>query len=345
MNLEIEAERILDQFTDKVDVVIRELIEQKAQFAFPMAGYFFGWLDEAGNPITGRKGKKVRPALALLTYEAITGSPERAMLLAASIELIHNYSLIHDDVEDRDMERRGRPTLWRIWGDGIALTAGSALHMVAFQAIDGIPDLSASVHVRLQQLLVQTCLDLCYGQHWDISFEKLPTVSLEMYLNMIRGKTGALIECCTHAAAILATDKADVITAYQNFGRALGAAFQVRDDFLNIWGDSAKFGKDTYSDLRKKKKSFPVTYTLDSLTGTDREKLAAIYADTAHEMTDAEIEYSLELIAKANAFEHTSDVLQQHVQEALGWLDKTGIDNDAQTQLRVLTNYFASRER
>ncbi len=340
----VEAGRILQRFDEEVDGRIQSLLQQTDPTMANVASYFFGWVDESFNPIEGRQGKKLRSTLNLLVHEAVSGSFEPALPVAASVEFIHNYSLIHDDIEDRDVERRGRPTLWRIWGDGIALNVGNVLHALAFQSLH---DLSGGLEPRfleIREAIATTSLRLCQGQHWDLSFEKAVDVTQEMYLEMIAGKTAALIECSTYTGAVLATNGERLISAYRNFGNNLGFAFQIRDDFLNIWGDNAKVGKSQYSDLLRKKKTLPVVYALNALTGRRRERLAELYADVEQEMSQAQIEYVLELLEEAGAREHTSQMVEDHIERALAWLDWSSIESEAQNQLRVLARFLASRE-
>jgi geranylgeranyl diphosphate synthase type I len=253
----VEAGRILQRFDEEVDGRIQSLLQQTDPTMANVASYFFGWVDESFNPIEGRQGKKLRSTLNLLVHEAVSGSFEPALPVAASVELIHNYSLIHDD----------------------ALNVGNVLHALAFQSLH---DLSGGLEPRfleIREAIATTSLRLCQGQHWDLSFEKAVDVTQEMYLEMIAGKTAALIECSTYTGAVLATNGERLISAYRNFGNNLGFAFQIRDDFLNIWGDNAKVGKSQYSDLLRKKKTLPVVYALNALTGQRRERLAELYAD------------------------------------------------------------------
>lgn len=333
----------INQFSTEIDAHIEKMLREHAPFAADIAGYFFGWLDQDFKPVTNvMKGKRLRPVMSLLACEAICGSYAKAMPLAVAIELIHNYSLIHDDIADRDDERRGRPTVWRLWGDGLAINTGSTLYTLAFQAVtstDATPQKVLAIH----DIFVKTSLKLSYGQHWDITFERSLDVDQDRYLRMIDGKTAALIECATWVGALVATDDARLVDAYRSFGRHLGLAFQIQDDYLNIWIDTAESGKTQYSDLRNKKKSLPITYALTRAQGGDQKRLAAIYADADHEMTSSEMTDVLGILEKIDAKEYTGQLAAHHTQEAIRWLDSTELDNDAHNLIRALAQELLGR--
>lgn len=339
----ITAEAVLERFNDDVDAVIQQQLTTIHPFMANMASYFWGWVDQSFRPVVGKKGKKLRPTLNLLVHEALTGEFRPALPLAAGLELFHNYSLIHDDIEDRDEERRGRPTVWKVWGDGLALNCGSALHALAFQAWLALADVSADKMVALCGMLAETSMLVCEGQHMDMSFEKMIDVAPHLYLAMIERKTAALIQCATHTAAFLATSDPTVIEAYQQFGWHLGMAFQIRDDYLNIWRDSKTVGKPQYSDLRKKKKTLPVVYTLGALSAKPQTKLTAIYQRTQEAMSDEEIAFVIDCFTQVKAQEYIVEMTNRYTAEALTWLDKTNIDNEAQTQLRTLSSFLTGR--
>ena len=340
----MKAEQILERFYHEVDTAIEDNLLQISPEIANFARYALGWVDESFQPTQRRSGKKLRPALALLVYEAIAGSIKPAMPLAVALELIHNYSLIHDDIEDRDVERRGRPTVWRLWGESLAINVGDTLHALAFRALLHGDLAPAPQVLEIYQALAQTSCRLCEGQHLDLSFEKTIDIDQAMYLDMIGRKTMALIECSTFMAARLATDDEQMMLAYRNFGSKLGFAFQIRDDFLNLWGDTGKVGKDQYSDLRSKKKTLPVIYALDSLTGGRSERLRALYADNGQPMQEDDIRYVLQVLQDVQAREYTAQMADQYIDEALGWLDRTGLESPAQAQLRTLARFLGGRE-
>jgi geranylgeranyl diphosphate synthase type I len=339
----MSLQTIADKYTVEIDAQIRTLLETRAPFAADMSGYFFGWTDEQFEPVADvQKGKRLRPIMCLLACEAIAGSHTRALPLAVAIELIHNYSLIHDDIADRDDERRGRPTVWKIWGDGLAINTGSALYTLAFQALEAL-DVPPAKALHIYKIVFATSMRLSEGQHWDINYERSVNVTQEMYLNMIEGKTAALLEMALRTGAMVATDDERVIEGYRNFGRHLGLAFQIQDDYLNIWVATERSGKTQFSDLRNKKKSLPVTYALGTLHGDERERFAAIYADVDHDMTDDEIREVLAVLDRIGAKEYTAQLADYHTTEALRCLDSTGLDNPAHAQLKALAQALLGR--
>jgi geranylgeranyl diphosphate synthase type I len=226
-----------------------------------MLAYHLGWEGEGAGPEA--RGKRIRPLLVTLTAAACGGDWQAALPAAAAVELVHNFSLIHDDIEDHSDLRRGRPTVWTRWGIPQAINTGDALFSIAHLAILQLAETTdvATAH-QAAHCLQETCLRLTQGQYLDIAYEKRNDLSLEAYWLMIGGKTAALLECCTALGAFTAHTSAERRQHYQDFGRSLGLAFQVQDDLLGIWGDAQLTGKSAESDLVAGKKSLPVVYGL-----------------------------------------------------------------------------------
>ncbi|NOY99143.1 MAG: polyprenyl synthetase family protein [Chloroflexi bacterium] len=228
-----------------------------------MLTYHMGWTGEGAGPRT--TGKRIRPLLVLLTAAASskTGAWQDALPAAAAVELVHNFSLVHDDIQDNSDTRRGRATVWVKWGMPQAINAGDGLFILANLAMSDLENgYPAGTVVRAARILQNTCLDLTRGQYLDISYETRADLDIESYWPMIAGKTAALLSACTEIGALLGGADEGALAAYRDFGRHLGLAFQVQDDYLGIWGDSALTGKSTASDLVAGKKSLPVLYGL-----------------------------------------------------------------------------------
>ena len=224
-------------------------------------------------------GKRMRPLLGLLAYASITGEFEPALPGAAAVELGHNFSLVHDDIEDGDTERRHRPTLWSLHGIPQAINTGDTLFTLSRIALHRLTDLgfSDSKVLRLMRLYDLTCLALCEGQYIDIWTSEHDTpMSVELYFDMIGRKTAALIAASIEAGALLATDDEEVIARYRGFGWALGLAFQLNDDLLGIWGAEQATGKEP-SDLARHKKTLPVLYALEHGASRGRERASRRY--------------------------------------------------------------------
>jgi geranylgeranyl diphosphate synthase type I len=226
---------------------------------YGMLAYHMGWAD-------GRRGgKRLRPLLCLLCCSAAGAPWQRALPVAAAIELIHNFSLIHDDIQDRSEVRHGRPTLWVRWGIPQAINTGDGMFALAHLAPHRLLecDSSASTALGVLETLDQTCLALTQGQHLDMAFEKREMVSVAEYLAMIEKKTAALIAAAALLGARLGGATPERQQHFHAFGRSLGIAFQLQDDLLGIWGDPALTGKSAASDLEARKKSLPVVYGLE----------------------------------------------------------------------------------
>lgn len=250
--------------------------------------YHLGWVDADLAPIVVNAGKLLRPALLLLAYEAsgawgldTSGNQHlrRALPAAAAIELTHNFTLIHDDIEDGDSERHHRPTVWKQWGipqgintgDGMFALSRLALWAVLKEGVDGL------VAARLGEELDRACLTVAEGQFLDLSFEQQQDVTVEQYIDMIKRKTAALMATAAAMGAMLGTRDRGIIEHLRNFGYATGIAFQVRDDMLGVWAATAQSGKTEAGDIYRRKKSLPILHALEHANAEDRHSLREVY--------------------------------------------------------------------
>ncbi len=240
---------------------------------YAMMHYHMGWADELLRPHTTAAGKRVRPLLCLLACDAVGGSPAEALPAAAAVEILHNFSLVHDDIQDGDETRRHRPTLWALWGVPQAINVGDAMFALAYSALlrsaetgsaDGISELSGGNGRPLAAVgrLTEICIKLTEGQHLDLSFEEREDVTVAEYLSMIGGKTAALIAGSTALGALFGGARKAEIESLYRFGYSMGLAFQIQDDILGIWGDSEVTGKPAGNDILRRKKSLPLLYGL-----------------------------------------------------------------------------------
>jgi len=305
---------------------------------YEMVRYHLG-LDGSGAP----SGKRMRPLLGLLAYASITGEYRPALPGAAAVELGHNFSLVHDDIEDGDRERRHRATVWVREGIPQAINTGDALFSLSRIALHRLSDLgfSDSRVLRLMRLYDETCLALCEGQYIDIwASEHSETMSVELYFDMIGRKTAALIAASVEAGAILATEDDEVIARYRGFGWALGLAFQLNDDLLGIWGEEQATGKEP-SDLAKHKKTLPVIYALEHASAEASRRLREI--DSRAEPTAAEVAEAIAILELAGARDYTRDQARHHRDAALAELDATGIlDPEARSKLELIVRSVIS---
>jgi len=228
---------------------------------YHILAYHLGWEGEGAGQEAA--GKRVRSLLALLSTEAAGGDWQKALPAAGAVELLHNFSLIHDDIEDRSPLRRGRPTVWKIWGIPQAINAGDALFTLAHLAILRLETtISPDVALQASRLLKETSLKLTQGQHLDIAFESQIEPDLEAYWNMVSGKTAALLSACCELGALVSRANDEQRSHYRQFGHFLGLAFQARDDLLGIWGNSDQTGKSIASDITTSKYTLPVVFGL-----------------------------------------------------------------------------------
>jgi geranylgeranyl diphosphate synthase type I len=299
---------------------------------YEMVRYHLG-LDGSGAPA----GKRMRPLLGLLAYASIAGDHARALPGAAAVELGHNFSLVHDDIEDADRERRHRPTLWAVHGIPQAINAGDMLFSLSRMALHRLTELgfSDAKVLRLMRLYDQTCVALCEGQYIDIwTSEHDDTMSVELYFDMIGRKTAALIAASIEAGALLATDDEAVIGRYRAFGWALGLAFQLNDDLLGIWGQEQATGKEP-SDVARKKKTLPVIYAFEHGAPADRDRLAALYA--IDRPSDADVAEIVAILERSGARTYTRDEARRYRDEALAELDAAGVvDGSARVRLEEI---------
>jgi geranylgeranyl diphosphate synthase type I len=282
-----EATMLLERARAAVDPVLRGAVDSLPASMRRIALYHFGWEHADGTPAGGGSGKAIRPALVLAAASALGGPTARAAAVraATAVELVHNFTLLHDDVMDRDATRRHRPTAWTVFGDAAAILAGDALQALALRLLAEDPHPAApAAAARLADCVVE----LCEGQHADTAMERRgpEEVTLAETLAMAESKTGALLGCaCAIGALYAGAGDADV-EALDAFGRAAGLAFQLIDDVIGIWGDPIRTGKPAGADLAARKKSLPVVAALTSGTPAAAE-LAALYA-TPHQKEDLE---------------------------------------------------------
>ena len=268
---------IFVKFRGPIEGELKRLLSKRRMPLYEMMRYHLGWVDENGQPISGG-GKYLRATLCLLASQAVGGEFEVALRFAAAIELVHNFSLIHDDIQDRDSERRHRPTVWKIWGEPQAINAGTAMRVLASMAITDLKTtgLPPEKLIDAYKILDESCLSMIEGQYLDISFEDNLEIRLSDYMDMIEKKTAALIEASLQLGALTALSSDDAVP-FKRFGRYLGLAFQIRDDVLGIWGDEGATGKPRGSDIRRKKKSFPIVFALERANGIIRTDILSAF--------------------------------------------------------------------
>lgn len=306
---------------------------------YGMLQYHMGWLDADFKPIQTNSGKQIRPLLCLLTTQAAGGTWQQALPAAAAVELLHNFSLIHDDIEDASETRRGRLTMWQIWGEAQAINSGDAMFAISHLALNRLigREVPATTVVHALLRFDKTCVELTQGQYADMDFETRDTVTVAEYINMITGKTAVLLAHCAELGALIAAQDTTTIEHYAAFGRNLGLAFQVIDDILGIWGDEIKTGKSAASDIITKKKTIPVLFGLDK-----SPHLQELYL---HSEPDSqfvtEVTAALDdLGAREFAIQHAKD----YSAKALDHLNAAHPQGDAGQALHQLANMLLNRD-
>jgi len=299
---------------------------------YEMVRYHLG-LDGSG----ASAGKRMRPLLGLLAYASIAGDYRPALPGAAAVELGHNFSLVHDDIEDGDRERRHRPTVWALHGVAQAINTGDMLFSLSRMALHRLSDLgfSDAKVLRLMRLYDRTCVALCEGQYIDIATsESDEMMSVELYFDMIGRKTAALIAASIEAGALLASDDDEVIARYRGFGWALGLAFQLNDDLLGIWGAEQATGKKP-SDIARRKKTLPVIYAFEHAGPEDRERLADLYGNGGPSAAD--VDEVIAILERTGARDFTRTEAHRRRDEALAELDAAGVvDPEARARLEEI---------
>jgi geranylgeranyl diphosphate synthase, type I len=253
----MDTKTLLSQIELELQRQVSRLDSPRTRPFHDMLTYHMGWTGEGAGPEA--TGKRIRPLMVLLCTAACGADWQSALPAAAAVELVHNFSLVHDDIQDNSDRRRGRLTTWVKWGAPMAINVGDALFVLSNQAIiDLKKNYPAEVVVRAAEILHNTCLDLTRGQFLDMSYEERTDLGVEDYWPMVAGKTAALLSACCHLGALLGGADEAQQEAYRSFGHSLGLAFQVQDDILGIWGDEAVTGKSAASDLVEGKNSLPV---------------------------------------------------------------------------------------
>jgi geranylgeranyl diphosphate synthase type I len=298
--------------------------------------YHFGWdSSEAASA-----GKRIRPLLTVLCAQGAGGDWRLALPAASGLELIHNFSLIHDDIEDRSDTRRGRATLWKAWTMPQALNTGDALLVLSHLACHRLNErgLPPALALEVQQMIDRSCLQVTLGQHLDLDFETREGVTENDYLEMISGKTAALIAAACGSGAMVGGAASAVVQDYYHFGEHMGIAFQILDDILGIWGSPAVTGKPAGDDLATHKKTFPVVFGLSHCEGFHK-----LWSQP--DPSNVDISSMAELLESCGALEHAQQAAATHTQQSLRHLQAAGPHPPASDSLADLAQHLLTRSR
>lgn len=331
----MDTKPLLDSIESELQRQISRFDTPRTKPFYEMLTYHMGWTGEGAGPEA--TGKRIRPLLVLLSNAACAADWRSALPAAAAVELVHNFSLVHDDIQDNSEKRRGRPTTWVKWGMPMAINVGDALFVMSNQAIMELNgNYAAELVVRSAEVFHNTCLELTRGQFLDMSYEQRNDLGVEDYWPMISGKTAALLSACCHIGALLGGADETRQEAYRSFGHYLGLAFQVQDDVLGVWGDEVLTGKSAASDLIEGKNSLPVLAGLGANGKfATRWKQGAIRVDEVQDLA--------RILVSEGAYEAASNAAKQMTDLAILSLREADPEGEAGDALFTLTDKLLKR--
>ena len=309
---------------------------------YQMMAYHLGWLDERLRESGGHGGKRLRPTLCLLACESVGAPPEHALPGALAVELVHNASLVHDDIEDGDELRRHRPAVWALWGTAHGVNVGDGMLSLAHLAmLEAGASRGATVAATAAAVLSRACVDLFEGQFLDQEYQALDSVSLPQYLAMVDRKTGALFGCAAELGGLLGGAGPGVLRRLGQFGRTLGRVFQMQDDLLGVWGDRSKTGKPS-ADVRKRKRGLPAALAWECAGPAAFAELRDLFA-TLTRGSDQASERIMELFAELDVHERGRRLVAAELDAATEQLPSAGLPDPATLPLLHFAALLSTR--
>ena len=309
-----------------MDAAIERLLPDQQQFRglYDMLRYHVGWVDRSLQRVQAPAGKKLRPTLCMLVADALGNGWERAVPAATAVELVHNFSLVHDDIEDRSALRRYRETVWTVWGEAQAINVGDAILVLAQRALAEARQYSAQTTLDALRLLNAACLGLCEGQYLDLLWERQASVTVDEYIEMIERKTARLFECAAELGALCGGATPEAQRQAALFGSSLGLAFQAVDDLLGVWGPEAETGKTAELDLANRKKSLPAVLGLAAPPSTEADRFRALF-QRDRQLTAEETAEARRLLHGMGIHEQAAAYVQGYHDEALRHLEHPAV--------------------
>lgn len=328
---------VLDRARTLIEPALRDAVDSLDENLRLPVTYHLGWTDRDGKPSDAGSGKGVRSALAILGAEAVGASANMAVAGGVAVELIHNFSLIHDDIMDNDRTRRHRATVWDIFGVGDAIVVGDAMHALAFEVL--LEDSRTPHSAAATRRLARATSAMIAGQAQDVALDRGTTATLNECIAMEANKTGALLAQSVAIGAVLGNGDPAVVVALEHFGISLGIGFQAVDDVLGIWGDEATTGKPVGNDLREQKKSMPIALAFDE-GGDIRDAVVASFVEP---MNDAQIIALAARLESAGIRDRVQRIARDYLDEAIATLDTVQIAAPAKVELIELANFVWER--
>ena len=331
---------LLIRYQLDLDRTLRAVVGDRDDPVHRMARYHLGWIDEHGHAGEFNRGKALRSTLCLLACDAIIGDHRPALPAAAALDLLHNFTLAHDDVMDRDVLRRGRPTLWNLWGEAQAINTGDLLYARSFAALTALTD--PSVAVIASGLLASSCVTVIEGQSDDLRFEQRDDVTVDEYLVMIARKTATLIGTALELGGLVAGAPTKIRRGLAKLGHSMGIAYQIRDDMLGTWGDPTVTGKPVGQDLRRKKKTLPVLALRQSADDRGRTRMTeCLSADVPN---DRNIEAILGLMEKFGVRDRVRGLADDYSVRARTALAELPPELSDRPEFIALIDFFTTRQ-
>ncbi len=332
----------MDDLQKYLLLIERRLQENLERFSNPLPLYLFsayhmGWIDEFGNPLSEfKRGKRLRPLLCVLINQAFNGPLDDALNLASSLEFLHNFSLVHDDIQDGDEKRHNRWTVWRLWGVPQAINVGDSLFNLCFQVLTQLfsPLLQ---RISLREI-TNTIQELIEGQYLDISFEKRNDVYLKEYMTMIEKKTARLFATSLFLGSFSANYKEDISRKFFEMGKNFGIFFQIADDIMGIWGDSRKTGKTPLGDLWKKKKTFPIIYLLQEASDKEKQRIYEIWNKS--NLLEQDISYILQALERKRVKESSLNTAEEFFEKSYRIIEEYEGLIDLRLIKELFKNYY-----
>ena len=334
-----ELPLVLSRYKDVLDLALKDAISDRRIFLYDMLRYCMGWSDAYGVPLETKKGKGIRPSLCLFTCDALGGDIEKALPAAVSLELIHNFSLIHDEIQDSDEIRHHRPTLWNVWGIPKALVAGNVMRVLADKSMSTMPSDHSKLLTVSSSIVSEACLEMIEGQYMDISFEGGDGISVDQYMKMISHKTGALLRSSVHIGAVIGSRGGRVADIFREIGIKLGFMFQIRDDILGTWGETTSTGKPVGSDIRRKKNTLPIIHARE--TQPYQEEISELYS--LEFIEDHHVDRVLDILDATKAGHYCQGLVENYALEVSKDIQEIGFSKNSKEEFQALVSFLVDR--
>ena len=325
---------------------VKEILEKKAALVEPTLRQYVLVGDKniqemVMHPIAAG-GKRIRPCLTLLACESVGGDSSKIVSAAASVELLHTFTLVHDDIMDHDEKRRGLPTVHALWGDELGIMVGDVLYSTAFKALIDVRKKGVDEKLVLDavEALTEANAELQEGQIMDMLFEKRDIITEQEYMRMIRKKTGVLIQCAVKIGGILGGASEKQLDALSVFGESAGVSFQIQDDILDLVADEKMLGKPIGSDIRKGKKTLIMVHALGNAKAADKKKILSVLGRKG--ASKKEVDDIIGILKKTGSIDYAKDMVSRLSEEGKSALEELG-DTEARRELMELSDYLVKR--